>query len=305
MESTVTRLYDCLSEDIPEELCRWRVTEEEIDGSLALLGRDHAALGPAARAREGDTLRCRDGAGRTVLLYPGRKLPGAEEAERAALGRGAGETFSCRLGARDVSLAVEEVLRLEPHPADGALVKLAGIPGVETLADYRTWYIRENGPRKRLEAAQAIARRLWEAIRERSELSIDRAERDRWCGVRGRLMYDQDVENGCDPHIPDEGTELLSDEEALARYVDCQERFYRDYVLFRHIARLDGYEYTREMFDREMAEYIAAHRERLEAAGQDLNRTFTDDDFLMHAEGAYMNYAFGLLTRAAEKYLED
>ena len=303
MASTVVKLYDYLSADLPPELRKWHVTEEEIQESLALLGRDHAALRAVEQAREGDSLRCRDGQGRTVLLYPGRGL--AKEAEDACLGKRPGEGFSCRLGERDVSLIVEEILRLEPHPVDGGLVKLAGIEGVEDLAAYRAWYVKENDPKKRLEAAREIARRFWENIRERSELAMDQAERDHWCGVRGKMLYDSMVENGRDPHIPDEGTELLSDEEALKQMVDYQERFYRDYVLLRHIAQQDGYTYTRELFDQEMAEYIAAHREQLEAAGQDLNRAFTDDDFLMKSAGAYMNYAYGLLTRAAEQYLED
>ena len=305
MESIVAKLYDYLSSDIPEELRRWHVTEEEVDEALTLLGREHAAQNPVEQAEVGDSLRCRDSEGRTVLLYPGRKLPGAEEAEQSAVGRRVGETFSCRLGETEAALTVEEILRLEPHPVDGALVRLAGIAGVDTPEEYRVWYVQENGPEKRLKAAQNIARQFWEAIQEHSELSIDQAERDRWCGVRGKMMYDMDVENGRDPHIPDEGTELLSDEEALAQYVDYQEQFYRDYVLFRHISYQDGYVYTREMCEKEMAEYKASHREQLEAMGYDVNRALTDDEFLMRSEHAYMEYAFGLLTRAAEKFLED
>ena len=305
MESIVARLYDYLSTDIPEELRRWHVTGEEVDEALALLSREHAAQNPVEQAAVGDSLRCRDSAGRTVLLYPGRKLPGAEEAEQSAIGRRTGETFSCRLGAREASLTVAEILRLEPHPADDALVRLAGIEGVDTLEEYRAWYVKENDPKKRLEAAQAIARMFWEKIQEHSELAVDQAERDQWCGVRGKMMYDMDVENGRDPHIPDEGTELLSDEEALAQYVDYQKRFYRDYVLSRHISQQDGYVYTREMFEKEMAEYMASHKEQLEAMGYDMNRIFTDDDFLMKSEGAYIGHAFGVLTRAAEVYLED
>ena len=239
MKSTVSRLYAYLSADVPVELTRWRVTEEETGEALVLLGQDHAAQEPVDRAAPGDSLLCRDGQGRTVLLYPGHGLPGAEEAERAALGRGPGESLSCRLGGTDVTLRVEEVLRLTPHPLDDVLVKLAGIEGVETAADYRAWFRRETEPKKREEALKKITRYLWDMLGEESQLEISREEQDCWCCARAKEIYDSMLKNGYDPHIPDEGTVLLSDSEALAKLTREQEPEYRKFVVARHVSQQD------------------------------------------------------------------
>lgn len=305
MGSSIVKLYTCVEADVPPELRRWHVTEEEIDESLALLARDHAAQKPVERAEIGDSLRCVDGAGKTVLLYPGRGLPGAEEAEKSAVGQAVGQRFSCRVGGTDLTLEVREILRLMDHPVDDALVRLENIPGVSDLKAYRAWYIRENAPKKREKAAQLIAWALFEKIRENSELAIDEAEKEQWCARRGKYIYDMSVEAGHDPHIPDEGVELLSDEEALARYVRSQEPMYRDFVFFRYLSQRDGFEYTRDRFLQETRDRFAEHREQYEAMGADLEDALTDISFFMNTEHAYMDHALALLVRQAETYLED
>ena len=304
MGSTVTMLYDYLSAEVPQELCRWHITDEEADEALILLGRDYASQNRVEQAEEGDSLRCRDEQGRTVPLYPGRKLPGAEEAEKAALGRKSGETFACRLGTTDVRLTVEEILRLEPHPVDNALVKLAGIPEVETVAGYRDWYVRETEPKKREDAAKKITRWLWDQLGERSEISVDQSERDHWCGARGKEIYDSMVKNGYDPHIPEEGTALLSDEEALAKIVREQEEEYRKFVIARHVSRRNGFEYTKELFTKDVDQFIETFRERLLEDGFDMENAYSDDAFLSWEADAYVRHTFELLNQAAEKYLE-
>jgi len=305
MASTVTKIYDYTSMAIPPELRSWRVTEAEVEESLALLAKDHAALQNVEQAQDGDSLRCVLPDGRTVLLYPGRGLPGAEDAEKAAIGKRAGEAFPTRVGQTDVTLEVKEILRLVDHPVDDALVHLENIPGVDSLAAYRDWYIRENNPKKREKAAATLAREFFEKMREESEFSIDEDEKAEWCRKRGKYIYDMMVENGHDPHIPDEGTELLSDEEALAQFVKGQEPMYRDFVLFRHLSQQDGYVYTHDMFVADMKKRFEDNRERWEAMGAQLEESLSDISFLMGTETAYMEHVFGMLKAAAEKYLED
>lgn len=291
MASTVSKLYDYLSADIPPELRRWHVGEEEINGALTLLSRDHASQDPVGRAEAGDSLRCRDARGRTVLLYPGRKLPGAEEAERAALGRGTGETFSCRLGTSEVTLTVEEILRLTPHPVDGALVKLAGIEGVETVEDYRAWYVRETEPKKREDAIFQIALRLFDEVKEHSEFVIDEEEKRAWCELEGREIYEGLIRAGIDPHIPDEGFVLLTDEEALEK-VTAEDALplYMTLVLSRYMSQEDGYVYTREEFEEKMVKP---------------GMTYSEFQWLEMERKYYFSYAVELLEKAAEKFLED
>jgi len=297
-------MFDYKEATIPEELIRWHVTEEEIDEALVLLGRDHATQNPVEQAAEGDSLRCRDSQGRTVLLYPGRKLPGALETEQAALGHRAGESFSCRLGETEVTLRIEEILRLEPYPLGDDLVKLAGIEGVETAADYRSWFLRETEPKKREDALKKITRYLWEALSERSQIEIDQTEQDYWCGIRAKGAYDSMVKNGCDPHIPEEGTEFLSDEEALAKLVREQQPEYRKFVAARHVSQQDGFVYTKELFTKDVDRFIADFRERLLKDGYDMENAYSDEEFLSWEADAYVRHAFELLDKAAEQYLE-
>ncbi|MCI9337167.1 MAG: hypothetical protein HFH93_06455 [Lachnospiraceae bacterium] len=305
MESTVKNLYDYLSSEVPLELRKWHVTEEETEEALALLGRDHASRNQVESAQEGDALLCRDAGDRMVPLYPGRRLPGAEEAEKSCVGRRVGDKFVCRLGDREVSLRVEEILRLEFHPVNDELIRLAGIPGVSTVAEYRIWYAGENGPKKRERAARMIAREFLEAVEEKTELSIDPEEQAAWCGVRGKMIYDAMVREGCDPHIPEEGTELLDDEEALARIVRQQKRFYRRFVISRHMARQGGCEYTREQFRKDVEKHLAVYGEEMKEMGYDLAEVSSEASFLMRMESAYDNYVAELLIKAAEQFLED
>ena len=44
MGSTITKLFDYINMDISDELCQWRITDEEILEALKLLGKDHAFL---------------------------------------------------------------------------------------------------------------------------------------------------------------------------------------------------------------------------------------------------------------------
>lgn len=129
LASTVTKLYNYMAADIPEELKRWHVTEEEIRTALEVLSQEHADLARVDRVENGDAVHCAcvsgPQAGRTVLLYPGRKLPRAEEAEATALGQRPGDRFSCRLVGSQVTLEVKEALRLTPHPVDDGLACLA------------------------------------------------------------------------------------------------------------------------------------------------------------------------------------
>ena len=108
MRSKLTQCYDYRQLAVPEELKKWRFPESQIDEELEALARDHSSEqqmeGPV---KDGHSVQCTclkdekgNWEGRTVLLYPGRSLPGAQEAEQAVLGKRQGETFSCQLKAR-------------------------------------------------------------------------------------------------------------------------------------------------------------------------------------------------------------
>ena len=148
MRSKLTQCYDYRQLAVPEELKKWRFPESQIDEELEALARDHSSEqqmeGPV---KDGHSVQCTclkdekgNWEGRTVLLYPGRSLPGAQEAEQAVLGKRQGETFSCQLKARTLVLKVEKVVEKRTLTVGDTLVGLLGLPGVETVEDYRRWY---------------------------------------------------------------------------------------------------------------------------------------------------------------------
>lgn len=80
MRSKVTKLYDYTRVEIPEELRRWRMTEEALEAHLTALGRSHALEKDAEEVRAGDSVVCRgeSAVGRwnkpVLLFYPGSGL---------------------------------------------------------------------------------------------------------------------------------------------------------------------------------------------------------------------------------------
>ena len=143
MRSKLTQCYDYRQLAVPEELKKWRFPESQIDEELEALARDHSSEqqmeGPV---KDGHSVQCTclkdekgNWEGRTVLLYPGRSLPGAQEAEQAVLGKRQGETVSCQLKARTLVLKVEKVVEKRTLTVGDTLVGLLGLPGVETVED--------------------------------------------------------------------------------------------------------------------------------------------------------------------------
>ena len=80
MKSKVTKLFDYTRAEVPENLRRWRVTEEAMEEHLAVLSRSHALEKDAEEVRTGDSVFCRgeSAVGRwnkpVLLFYPGSGL---------------------------------------------------------------------------------------------------------------------------------------------------------------------------------------------------------------------------------------
>ena len=90
MKSKIIDFFDYNTLDIPTELKKWHIPEEEIQNELEALAADNASQAEVTDAiAVGDSVLCvctdcgeKVWIGRTVLLYPGRCLPGAEEAKK-------------------------------------------------------------------------------------------------------------------------------------------------------------------------------------------------------------------------------
>lgn len=119
INGSVSKLYDIDSIAIPAELLALCVDEQQVEQSVRQPALRYASEAPADAVQPGDVVRCRADAasypdGRTILLFPGMALPGAEAAEQAVLGRGVGDEFSAPLCGRNAVLTVEGITRRTP-----------------------------------------------------------------------------------------------------------------------------------------------------------------------------------------------
>lgn len=178
MKILVTKLCDIDSLTIPAELLDVRVDEAQVAQAVDRLSLRYAKQCPAATAQNGDLVCCRaeTGDGRTVLLYPGMALPGAEDAEKAALGKAAGERLETALRGAPVSLTVEKVLRRVPVEVNDALIASMGIEGVTTVEEYRAYLHAKTLADLRMERSKEITRYLMDKLLAACEYDYDEAE---------------------------------------------------------------------------------------------------------------------------------
>ena len=147
MNGVVSNLYDIDSIVIPEELTKADIDEQKVDEEVQALAKRYAKEEQADAAAAGDLVYCQADSesypdGRTILIYAGMKLPGAEKAEEAVIGRKAGDTVSTVLAEKDVTLTIRKIVRRIPVEINDALIAGLGIENVKTIEDYKA-YIRD------------------------------------------------------------------------------------------------------------------------------------------------------------------
>ncbi len=304
MNSRIVNCYDYKTLKVPEELGRWHISDSEIEAELEALAKDHSGEGETdGEIQDGDCVRCictktskENWEGRAVLLYPGRKLPGAEEAEEAVLGRKSGEEFECKVKDVVLNLRIERAVRLQVMQVCDELMEKAGILGVRTVEDYYRWYHEQHDKERKDKACIRIAQYWLEEMSKRSDFDIDEEEKLRWCGERARLMHIAMHAAGYDTtKTPEGGT--ITEEEALRRTAEEQKRYFVPYVMYVYFSEKDGFTVTEEDFVAEI-EKMAAER------GEKAEELMKQADITVFRERAYQEHTFHLLMAEAEKYLE-
>ncbi len=147
MNGKVDKLYDIDSIVIPEELLEVSVDEQRIEEEVGMLSMRYAKESQADTAAESDLVYAKADQesyqdGRTILLYTGINMPGAEEAAKAVIGKKAGDVVSTVLADKKVTLTVDKVLHREPVEVTDELIAGIGIDGVADVAAYKA-YLRE------------------------------------------------------------------------------------------------------------------------------------------------------------------
>lgn len=221
LKTKVTELYDVDLIPTPEDIPDWHIDEAAVDGLLEALAVQHSTEAEAGSVETGDTVFCAsEGAlqDRTVLVYPGRNMPGAEAAERALLGVGLGDAAETELNGAPVRLTVKKIVRRTPGRIDDALIKSEHIDGVETVGDYRAYIRRKTEEQNRSLSAKRLSAFLHQELVDRSRYDVDEAEREAWTDKAAQEMLAMYEAEGIDPHVPEEGTDFLTDEEVMENF---------------------------------------------------------------------------------------
>lgn len=221
MKTKVTKLYDVGLIPTPEDIPDWHVDEAAVDELVRALGVQHATEVEVGKVQTGDTVFCAsEGAlqDRTVLIYPGRNMPGAEAAESAVLGAVPGGTVETELNGAPAVLTVKRVVRRAPAKVDDTLVQGEHIDGVDTVEGYRAYIKEKTEEQNRSLSAKRLSAALREELIARSEYEVDEAEQEAWTDKAAQQMLEMYEAEGIDPHVPEEGTDFLTDEEVMAQF---------------------------------------------------------------------------------------
>ena len=183
MKGFVTKLCDIDSIEIPKEMLEIRVEEQQLEEEIQALALRYAKEEPAEIAEMGDTVFCKADAesypdGRTILLYTGVALPGAEDAAKQVLGAHASDTLTVQLAGKPVALTVEKILRRTPVAVDDALIARLGMEGVATVADYRNYLRNKAAEDLKMEQSKAVVRYLLDQLEAGSTFEYDGQELD-------------------------------------------------------------------------------------------------------------------------------
>ena len=184
MNGFVSSLCDIDGIAIPEEMLDIRVDEQAVEEELSRLSLRYAKESAVDSAAPGDIVYCRADKdsypdGRTIILYTGVSIPGAEAAAEAAIGRSVGDTFSAPLSGRDAALTIEKITRRTPVEINDVLIASMGIEGVSTVDGYRSYLRKKFFDNLRLERSKEIIRYIMDEMVSRSAFVYDEDEMDK------------------------------------------------------------------------------------------------------------------------------
>lgn len=303
MKSIVTKLFDRSQLTVPAELGKWRITDREVEEQLVVLSHSHAVEAQAEEVQAGDSVRliCENGSlrDRAVLLFPGLQLPGAAAAEEAVLKRKVGETVAVEVNGAPQRLTVEKILRRSPAVIDDALAQSEHLEGVTTLDEYRRWYRGQTENQNREQAQKNISYFILDEIARRSEFALDREELDAWKEQQAGLIFEESLAMGEDPRIPEDGFELLTDEQAIERIKKSIEPQFKMELVCRALCAQQGISLTWEDARGEF-EAMFLPGELANIPEDELERSRT-----VFMENLAASKVYGFLFKEAAAYLED
>lgn len=304
MKSKMLACYDYTNLPVDEEKTRWKISDEEIMQELERLADDHSEeFEPEDGVQKGDSVRClfadpcaEKTKGSAVLLFPGQKLSGAEDAEEKVLGKKKGDCFVCLFKGHSVTLQVEKIVRRIKQNVDDRLIGKLQIPDVKTVEQYYQWFHKEHDAERRSKAEIAIAHDWLMAIKEHSTFEIDEEEKKQWIGLRARMAYRAMLQAGMDLKKQPDGT-MLTEEEAIEKAKEMYEQYFVPYLIYCYFCEQDGFSVSQKDYE-EAITSLAKER------NMDVQAAFAQTDISVYREVTYQEHTFNLLKAEAEKYLE-
>ena len=183
MNGVVKKLYDIDSIVIPEEFLDVHVDEQQVEEEVERLSVRCAKESLTEVVSNGDMVVCQADPesypdGRTIQIYTGMQIPGAEQAEAALCGKKTGETCQTALMGKNVTLTIRKVIRLIPAEVTDELVAGLGQEGVKTIEEYKKYIRNKMAEDQQMEKTKEAIRYVLEEMTEKSEYAYDEAEMD-------------------------------------------------------------------------------------------------------------------------------
>lgn len=181
MKGVVEKLYDIDSIEIPEELLECQADEKNVEAAVRALSLRYAREENADLVSRGDLAVCRADKesypdGRTILIYTGVNMPGAEAAEAAVMGKHAGEVVSTVLCGKEAALTIEKILHRIPAEVTDELIAGIGMEGVSTVQGYRDHVRARMEEDLRMEKSKEIIQYFLQKMTQESTYQYDEAE---------------------------------------------------------------------------------------------------------------------------------
>lgn len=305
MKSKIVECFDYRTLEVEDHLRKWKIPDSEIREEMENLARDHSGeteTEDGAKAEDCVSCICTEASAanwknRTVLLYPGRNLKGAQEAEKACLGKRPGDVFSCEIRGVQVTLAVKKVIRRKKVTVGPELFRILQLPGVSTEEDFARWYHEQHDEERRQKASYGIVSFWMQEMAKRSTFSIDEEEKKSWCRVRGEKTYISMLAAGYDMKKEERDGAPITEEEAIEEASSQQEQYFIPYLLYEYFSKKDGFTVSEEEYERVLAD-------EAKRVGLSLEEAHRQSDISMYRYVKYQEHAFLLLAEEAKTYLE-
>lgn len=198
MKGSVTKLYDINSIIIPKEMLDIHVEEGAIENRLRLLSMRYAKEEQVDTVAEGDIVYCKADAesyadGRTLLIFTGTEMPGAEDAAKRAIGKSVNDQFSAVIYDKTVVLNIEKIIRRILVEVDDDVIRRIGIEGVESVDAYKVYLKKQMLGNMQTEREKDIAQYFMDELCNHSEYTYDEKDMDEFVQSYAEEYASEDI----------------------------------------------------------------------------------------------------------------